>query len=490
MLIQKPLNYYKKLSINVRSGLWYTVSNVLQKGLGFITIPIFTRILTTEQYGTVSLYYSWRDIVMIFCTFNLFSGVFNNGMVRYEDKRNEFLSSIQSLITILSILFFLLYLSFYVNLNKLFGIGTILVTFMFTDIVLNAAVLLWSAKERFENKYAPYSILIISSSVFSQAVTLFAIYLITIYDKAALRISTTVLSLSLFYGYIYILNFIKGKCVYNKEYWSFALWFNVPLILHYLSTLILTQSGRIMIAKMVGTSEAGIYSLSQNIAMMLTVIIVTISNAYAPWLYKKLKNKDYESISTASTKCFLLVGIMLFIVISVAPEIMAIMGPGSYQGAIMIIPPLASSLYFVFAYMIFANIEFYFGKNLYVVFASTSGAVLNIGITYIGIKHFGYIAAGYTALICYIIFGVAHYFFMKKTARYYIADHSHLYNIKSISIIGVILLASSGLFLFLYGQVIIRLLILALLFIAALIFRKTIIRYLKSSDGLLVKGYV
>lgn len=47
---------YAQMSANVRSGLWYTICSFVQKGISFITVPIFTRLLTTEQYGVVSIY--------------------------------------------------------------------------------------------------------------------------------------------------------------------------------------------------------------------------------------------------------------------------------------------------------------------------------------------------------------------------------------------------------------------------------------------------
>ena len=79
------------MSIASKAALWFTICGFVQKGISFITVPIFTRLLTTEQYGVVSIFYSWESIFIIFCTLNLFSGVFNNGMIKYENDRDGFL---------------------------------------------------------------------------------------------------------------------------------------------------------------------------------------------------------------------------------------------------------------------------------------------------------------------------------------------------------------------------------------------------------------
>ena len=44
---------YKKMSVVAKAAMWFTFSTVLQKGISFITVPIFTRLMTTEQYGKV-----------------------------------------------------------------------------------------------------------------------------------------------------------------------------------------------------------------------------------------------------------------------------------------------------------------------------------------------------------------------------------------------------------------------------------------------------
>ena len=49
--MNKLLDKYKKIPAPVKAGLWFFICTVLQKGIVFLTVPIFTRLLTTEQYG-------------------------------------------------------------------------------------------------------------------------------------------------------------------------------------------------------------------------------------------------------------------------------------------------------------------------------------------------------------------------------------------------------------------------------------------------------
>lgn len=52
----------------LKSGLWYTVSNFIVKSIGFITTPIFARMLSHEEYGFFNDYLSWVSIFSIIMT--------------------------------------------------------------------------------------------------------------------------------------------------------------------------------------------------------------------------------------------------------------------------------------------------------------------------------------------------------------------------------------------------------------------------------------
>ncbi len=40
---------YRSLSVQAKAALWFTICSFLQKGISFITVPIFTRLMSTEE---------------------------------------------------------------------------------------------------------------------------------------------------------------------------------------------------------------------------------------------------------------------------------------------------------------------------------------------------------------------------------------------------------------------------------------------------------
>ena len=72
---RKKLN---EIPLTVKVSTSYAICSILQKCLSFITLPLFTSCLTTEQYGQYTIYTSWSGILMIFLTLNLAYGSFFN----------------------------------------------------------------------------------------------------------------------------------------------------------------------------------------------------------------------------------------------------------------------------------------------------------------------------------------------------------------------------------------------------------------------------
>lgn len=451
---------YKHMSAPAKAGLWYTICGFLQRGINFVTVPIFTRILTTDQYGIVSVFNSWESLVSILCTLNLFAGGFNNGMLKYKDRRDEYVSVIQGLVTVITAVWVVIYFIGHPFFTNLLELNTELVLMLFAQVLATAALSLWSAKERYVFKYRHLVIITLVNALLGSVIPIIAIYLSAPEHGAEARIVAHAGSVVMICGAVYIFNLAKGKKFYDKLIWKGAFLFNLPLLPHYLSTMVLNQADRIMIQKMVGSSEAGLYSVAYSAAMILNIMVTAINNSFAPWLYGKLEKKDYKEVPQVANMMFLGLALVLVMLIAFAPECIYVLAGSKYSDAVKIIPAVASSLYFIFMYQIFANVEFFYEKNKFIAYASVSGAVLNVILNYFGIMWFGYVAAGYTTLICYIVFGCAHYLFMKKICKQQM-DNVTLFEARTIFTGAFSLVAFAIVMTLLYSHALIRYAILA-----------------------------
>lgn len=86
----------KKIPIEVKSATVYTFSTLFSRGLAIITVPIFTRLMTTSQIGIVNLYNSWYSMISAIATLSLTSGGFVVALREYESNRDGYQSSVLS----------------------------------------------------------------------------------------------------------------------------------------------------------------------------------------------------------------------------------------------------------------------------------------------------------------------------------------------------------------------------------------------------------
>lgn len=471
--IKNLADVYCRLSAPVKASIWFTICSILQKGIALLSTPIFTRLLTTEQYGVYSVYQSWYSIISIFATLNLSAGVYFNGMTKYPKDRDCLTSSFQGLSTSITLVLFFVYTFAMDFWNELFGMSSLFMIAMFIELLFVPAYAFWAVKQRYDYKYVTIIILTLLVALGSPIVGMIAV--ISTSFKAEARVLSYVLIQVIQGIFFYIYNMIKGKTFFHKEYWKFALVFNLPLIPHYLSMTILNQADRIMISKMAGMGDAAIYSVAYQISMMMTIITNAINNSFVPYTYKELKSKNFEGIKENSNFLLILIGAVCIIAMAFGPEIIRIFAAPEYYDAIWVIPPVAASVYFIFLYSLFANIEFYFEQTKFIMIASCGGSVANIILNAIFIPIYGYYAAGYTTLVCYILFSFAHYYFHKKILRQQ-GQIEDIYNRQFIFGFSVILLGSMIVMSLLYRYMIIRYSIVTFLLIIVLINSKRVLK--------------
>ena len=193
-----------------------------------------------------------------------------------------------------------------------------------------------------------------------------------------------------------------------------------------------------------------------------------------PWIYKSIKNDQAHKIGKVSYSILGIIALMNLAVILVAPEIMGLLAPPNYMAAIWVVPPVTASVYFTFLYNLFATFEYYFEKTHYVTVATVAGAALNILLNAVFIPKFGFVAAGYTTLFCYILYALAHYCFMRKVVKAHM-EGTKIYDIKIIIVLGAALLAGAALIMLFYTRPVIRYSLLIVLIVGCVWKRRTLL---------------
>lgn len=478
MTIKKIIDKYKKMSKPIKAALWYTICNFINKGIALISTPIFTRILTEEQFGTFSIFQSWFNIFIIFTSLNIFMSSYTKGLLLYKDDVDGFTSSQLSLTTFITLLFCIVYV---INIDfwtEVFELSPFLMFAMFVELLIMPAFEFWTAKERFDYEYKKIIVLSLSMNIICLALSIIAV--LNAEHKIEARVFSDIFVKFIFAGTLFFIILFKGKKIYNKEYWKYALKFNLPLIPHYLSNYILNQSDRLMIGKMVGKVQAAYYSVSYTISTVMMLLVLAINNSLTPYIYKTINDNNPEVIKNKISPIVVLVAILSIVVMIFAPEVITIFASENYKDSIYIIPPVTASVYFIFVYSMFSTIEYYYQRTGLIAIATTISAILNLLLNYVGIRMFGYYAAGYTTLACYICLSICHYVFYKKIIKEKFPEISDVYDVKLMVFVGICVLGMMFLMSFIYKFVFVRYIVFFVLCMLAFIKKDFIILMIKS----------
>ena len=473
--VEYVLKRYRAMSKVKKATLWITLCSFLQRGLSFITVPIFTRLLSTSDYGSVSVYQSWEMVATYLATLGVTYGGFNNGMIKFKDDREGYTSSVAGLVLALGVLWVVLSRVLSGNVVALTGMPLTLVSLLFVEVVVKGIYDIWVSRMKFDYEYRK---LVPASLVLSVAVpALGVLFVVMASDKVLARILSFVLVEAAFALILGGCMLKRSKTLYKWEYWKFTLLFNIPLLPHYLSQVVLSSSDRIMIANMCSAADAGVYSIAYSVGMLMTLLTNSLNSTVVPWLYRTLDAKKLKRIDRMSVSLLGALALIVVFVDILAPEVVGILAPGEYSEAMTLVPVIAASVFFMFMYSYCSNIEFYYEKTRLAAIASVIAAALNLGLNAVFIPMFGYRAAGYTTLICYVALGAAHYAFSQRVTR----DKTGASALNGIAIWGLslVFVGISLVLPLLYPHPIIRYAVFGVALAAAFLCRRTIIAKLK-----------
>ena len=80
-----------------KSVIWQLAGKFALQGIAFITTPIFTRLLSTEDYGYAALYTSWLSVITLITGLCVYGSIANARIKYGEEKLDGYLSSIMTI---------------------------------------------------------------------------------------------------------------------------------------------------------------------------------------------------------------------------------------------------------------------------------------------------------------------------------------------------------------------------------------------------------
>lgn len=381
------------------SAIYYILSQIMSAIASFVLLALFSRNLSSSEYGTYSMYVAIFTIVVVFIGWNTHMSIVRR-KYEQEGELEEYVSSLItfqifsiSILSILSIIIFkwtmvsmsvvtagLLSLS-YIYFEYVRAIGEAR-KFFILNLCRQLGVMLLTI-------YLLYSGKGFESGVYSNIVVLI---LINIYYLIKLRITIKL----------------------NKEDIKYALMFSIPLIPFALGNVLLSYVDRFVVYEMLGSAETGQISFMSNFSNLFLLIIQAITLGWQPRVFEYIKNNQKNEIEKSAKMIFafltfVAVGMMMF-----SKEFTLLIGSKEYSLTYRFITPLIMANLFYFIYIFYTDFTIYYKKNshltAYVFLAVILKVMLSIVIA--TLLPFQYIT--FTSLIIFFILMALQYRHSKK----------------------------------------------------------------------------
>lgn len=481
----------KKIIISIpagfKSAIVYLFATVFTRGLAIITTPIFTRIMTTDQVGMVNLYSSWYSMITVVSTLALTSGGFSIALREFEKERDQYVSSVLSLTSIVAIGLALVY-SFSITFwNDVTGLPTHLMLLLLFGLLVAPARDFWLSRQRFEYRYKLSGTVTVFSAIFASGLAVAAVLYannIGYSDIASVRLFANYF---IIYGVAFIIwlsIFWQGRCFYSSKYWRFSLQLSLPLIGYSIASQILSVSDRMMISKMVGNSAVGIYGTLYTVSSLSLMVWMAINSSFEPYLYQNMENpkSKIKKLSMSMLGMYSLAAILL---VYLAPEIVRILATEEYYKGIYIMPPVAGGVYFIAVSNLYSDILVYLKRTKLIMVSSAIAATLNVILNYIMIEMYGYMAAAYTTLLSYVVMAVLLSIWANREFKKHITEVEFVYDNKLILAMSIVTLVISLFAISVYDYGIVRYTVAAVFLILTVLYG---IYYLKESKNVKINN--
>lgn len=396
----------------IKNGSLYVFGNIFNKAIAFITVPVFTRMLTTEEYGIVNTYSSWVNLMAVVVGLSLGNSI-RNAFVDMKEELGRYISSIFTLacINFGIICTVFIFIGNHVSLPK--ELIWFCLAESFFNFVINAVVMRYVMEEEAVKRT---SLLVLPNLL---GVILSIILIMLLQDgKHYGRILGTCAATTAFGLGIMLYYMAKYKIFYNKRFWKYALPISIPLVFHGISCNVLGTSDRSIITYYCGAAETGVYSLIYNLSMVSNVLTSSAESVWLPRMTKSLQQKDYKTFNYEE-KIYIYVVLFAFCgLLTFAPELVLLLGGKEYIAGTNMIFPIVTSSFMIFIYGIYVNIEFYYKKTKMIAIATIIAALLNIVLNLIFVPRFGAAAAAYTTLASYFVSFLLHSINVRRIDKY------------------------------------------------------------------------
>ena len=377
----------------------------------FITVPVFTRMITRADYG---------DFYLVNSTVSLAATVFttwlNASIVRFywvderEGRLDEYVATvvwaaIVSLIAGAALVGIVMLL-----ISEWLSPGVIrLLPIALAGLVFNHFILVTQQLMRAANRAKEFAVLSIASTLLATA---FSVFFVVVAKWGAFGILAGVVAGNILLVPLALRNARSEGSLSPRKYTpdiarSFAS-YGIPMIPAAISSWVLILSDRYIIGLSQGAAQVGLYGTAYNLGdKLMNLITLPMLIAIGPVMvhtFEKQGQKLAEQVQTQLTRYFAMVTIPVVCgLVVIAKPFMAVMTGPLYRSAYAILPVVAAGVMLYGVSQIASNGLAMYKKTVIMMQNTVIAATFQVTINLLLVPKYGYPVAAWTTLGSYLL---------------------------------------------------------------------------------------
>lgn len=411
----------------------YGLATVLPRMFSFLLVPLYTGLLPKEEYGKVTIIFSWMIFFNVILAYGMETAFFRF-YNKETDKQSVLETSMISIFwTTLSFLF--IALLFRNNLAEWSGIDSQYITYTIWILVLDALVIIPFSKLRALQRPVVYAIIKIGNVLINLVLSVFFL----LYFPKLIEANPNGFFSSLYVenfqvGYIFLANIIASLLtfvalspdyVYLNWKFDFALWkrmmvYGMPIMVAGIAFAINEQFDKILLSKLlpanIAESEVGVYAACYKLGLFMVLFRTAYTLGIEPFFFSHAAEKNAPQTYAMVTKYFVIFGSFILLSVIVFADLFKrfMILDSSYWVAMKVVPLIILAN---FCLGIYTNLSVWYkliDKTYVGAYISIVGAIVTLVLNFMLIPSMSYMGSAIATLAAYGSMMFISYYFGNK----------------------------------------------------------------------------
>jgi len=389
-----------------KDSLLYTFANLFTRGIGFVLLPIYTRIISKQEYGLFDYLTTVGLLLGVVVTLEITQAIYRFIPEYKKDPLKQiklastgfwFSVGMYSLLCVFCFVFstqlaeILLDDAMFAELVKI------------TSILFLSNAILYNFTSLMRAKLLSKQVVLVSTlnAIFVASFSLVLVVYLKLGLLGLIAGQLIGVSLSIFIALFFVKAWVR--LVFCFKSLKQMLSFSAPLILSSIGVVLSMFVDRVMLKEFLGAEQLASYAVAIKIASIVTLLMVGFQSALTPLIYANYQKAETPHKIAKLFHFYLSASLLSLILLGGSAHwLVTLVAGAQYVEAVSYVAPLVCSALFSSMYLFFPGLSIA-KKTSVIAFVNVLVGLLNVVLNYVFIPKFGALGAAFSTLFSVFI---------------------------------------------------------------------------------------